>query len=414
MLQKLLDFLAACEVDGNPAQINEWLIATTVFGRPKEFDSSTDTTVRTAVYRLRTKLREYYAESGKNDAVLIEIPKGHHVLVFSKRTADDFDLTPFEPESGDAPSFTEHVQADVAGPAHPPRTRLWFLLAASAIIVVLALYLTLGRRSDLAPRTQNLTARFWHAFAGSNRSVIVAYSNAELLQTETRDLMRYDAGAVDDRGATVDGALAARSVATPELLRGHNVFYEDGYTGTGEVQSVFALTRLLTQLGFDLSVRRVRLLTPDDFKNHDVVLLGSPLENRALSDLRLSLDYAFELPLHAMWGGRIMDKRNPATAYSIERDPKTKALQSDFGLLAVLPSLTPEHHIMIMGGLTTSGTEGTAEFISSEAGVADLTRSLKLNLTHPLPSFEAVTEIRVVRGLDPVNVKLLHARFPQR
>ncbi len=405
MLQKLLEFVAASGMDGSAASVNEWVIATTVFGRSKEFDSATDTTVRTAVYRLRLKLRDYYSEYGKNDPVVIEIPKGHHLPIFTKRQCDL-----------DGPGIVDPLTFDPPV-EEPPRERKrpWLALMLSAGAVGALLSIAFYVRSSHAPAPPpSMAAQFWRAFAGNSRSVILAYSNAELLQTETRDLMRYDVGAVDDRGAVVDQALAARSVSNPEVLRGHNLFYEDGYTGTGEVQSVYALTRLLTKLGFDISVKRVRLLTPDDFKTHDVVLLGSPLENRALDDLHLNLGYSFELPLRSMWAGRIIDRKNPASTYTIERDPKTQALQSDYGVVSVLPGISPDRRIMILGGLTTSGTEGAAEFVTSDNHVSSLLHRLGTDANTSLSPFEAVIQVRVVRGLDPVELKCITARLSAR
>jgi hypothetical protein len=412
MLQKLLQFLGTRATEGSSEDLNEWVIATRVFGRPKEFDATTDTTVRTAVYRLRSKLREYFAGEGKHDAVVIEIPKGHHLPVFVRR-----ELIEECPPPVSLPELPDPLLV-VSEAAISRRLWPWATLG----ILLLGAGLLIGRYwgASTAPHpltsaTGNRAAAFWRAFAGG-KPVIVAYSNAELLQTESRDLIHFDKGAVDDRGAIVDPSLAARCVTNPEMLRGHHVFYEDGYTGTGEVQAAFSLTRLLTQLGIEIQVKRVRLLTSDDFKAHNVVLLGSSLENRAIDDLRLRQGFVFMLAMKTMWAGGIMDTRpahgGPPLVYNIERDPTTQALQSDYALVGLQPGVNPNSRIMILGGLTTSGTQGAAEYMTSDSSMSELLSKLNLkqNLPEPLPTFESLLQIRVVRGLDPVSVKCVTAR----
>ncbi len=57
-----------------------------MFGRSADFDSSVDTIVRTQAYRLRLKLNEYYLSEGAADPIAIEIPKGHYVPSFHRRS----------------------------------------------------------------------------------------------------------------------------------------------------------------------------------------------------------------------------------------------------------------------------------------------------------------------------------------
>jgi len=424
MLQKLLQFLGTCGIDGGSAgEISDWVIATTAFGRPKEFDPTTDTTVRTSVYRLRSKLREYYASEGMHDPVVIEIPKGHHVPIFTKR---EFDTTERAADgNGSQSKYLDPPLATSPAAGRGIRQQRHLLAAVTVLLMTTSLFAGRywGKTATLlhlgnSPQSAVLGS-FWRAFAANNRPLIVAYSNSELLQTETRDLLHYDAGAVDDRGAAVDPGLAARSVTNPQVLRAHTLFYENGYTGTGEVQSVFSLTRVLTQLGIEVITKRVPLLTADDLKTHNVVFLGSTLESRVMDDLRLKQGYAFDLPLHSMWAGRIIDKRQSFSAkpvsYAVERDPATRALRVDYAIASVTQGIAPDRKIMVLGGLTTSGTEGAAELVTSEPNVAELLKSLNvspkvLDQDHALPFFESVVQVPVVHGLDPINVKCVAAR----
>src|ERR1039457_3380351 len=81
-LCKLLKYLGEHSLDAPGMSLKEYQIATEVFGRPADFDSRMDSTVRVQTGRLRSKLAEYYAGEGAPDRMVIEIPKGAFFLTF--------------------------------------------------------------------------------------------------------------------------------------------------------------------------------------------------------------------------------------------------------------------------------------------------------------------------------------------
>ncbi len=61
-------------------KLNQYTIAIEVFDRDEKFDPAIDAIVRVEAARLRAKLREYYPADGKNDPVLIDMPKGSYAV----------------------------------------------------------------------------------------------------------------------------------------------------------------------------------------------------------------------------------------------------------------------------------------------------------------------------------------------
>src|SRR5258707_8528974 len=86
-LCKLLRYLAEHCMDHPGAAVKEYQIATELFKRPQDFDPRMDATVRVQTGRLRSKLAEYYGNTGAKDPWILEIPKGAYSLSFSPRTA---------------------------------------------------------------------------------------------------------------------------------------------------------------------------------------------------------------------------------------------------------------------------------------------------------------------------------------
>ena len=72
---------------GHADRLKGYTIATAVFERDASFDAQADPVVRTEAGRLRRALERYYLVAGQADPVLIEVPKGGYVPIFSRRAA---------------------------------------------------------------------------------------------------------------------------------------------------------------------------------------------------------------------------------------------------------------------------------------------------------------------------------------
>ncbi len=84
-MSRFLRFLAERHLEGNDAHLKQSVIAVEVFGRKADHDPSHDSIVRTEAGRLRGRLAEYYLNEGKDDPVVIELPKGRYTPVFRQR-----------------------------------------------------------------------------------------------------------------------------------------------------------------------------------------------------------------------------------------------------------------------------------------------------------------------------------------
>jgi TolB-like protein len=81
-LSRFLRFVVERHLQGRDGEVKESLLAIEVFGRPPGYDSKQDPIVRTEASRLRARLSEYYLGDGKDDALVIDLPKGGYVPLF--------------------------------------------------------------------------------------------------------------------------------------------------------------------------------------------------------------------------------------------------------------------------------------------------------------------------------------------
>jgi hypothetical protein len=80
-----LRYVVEKSFDPGSDALKEYTIAVDVFERDASYGSSIDATVRVEAGRLRSRLHEYYAEDGKHDPLIIDVPKGGYRAVFTKR-----------------------------------------------------------------------------------------------------------------------------------------------------------------------------------------------------------------------------------------------------------------------------------------------------------------------------------------
>src|SRR5499427_137906 len=78
-LSRFLRFLVEQHLEGKDEELKESVIGVEIFGRAPDYNPKRDAIVRTEASRLRARLTEYYANGGKRDALVIELPKGGYV-----------------------------------------------------------------------------------------------------------------------------------------------------------------------------------------------------------------------------------------------------------------------------------------------------------------------------------------------
>jgi hypothetical protein len=105
---RLLAYLCEEYFNGRADQLKEYTLATEVLGRPPDFDQARDAIVRVEVFRLRKKLREYYAAAGAAHALHIFIQPGHYAPRFLRREESPYTRSGSEaPPANEAASLAE-------------------------------------------------------------------------------------------------------------------------------------------------------------------------------------------------------------------------------------------------------------------------------------------------------------------
>ena len=442
-LQQLFQFLTAKVFAGGAEALKEYTIGVEAFGRPQNFDPKTDTIVRVQIHRLRQKLMEYYDADGRRDPILVEIPKGHYLPRFETVTDPGKNISRQSNPELDAsilaatPGVERNIEKAGSRVVRENASPGWTLfrrmaIATAAVLVVFAIGYLVGNKqlrngafgmpaatgSQLVMGNSADPVRaFWASFLGNDSAPVIGFPDAVFLLDDSNDLFRFRHGASDERGASVDSHLAQQFASNPSLVaKAGQLYYENGYTGTGELQGIAMLSSLFGQMGVKATVKPSRDITPDDLRQHNVILLGSPFQNVAVAQLIATGDFNFKNPdsRHEQWRAQIVNnhpRANEAATYGTERDPGTQALRADYSIITIQSGVIPGRYIAVLGGLDTTGTEGAALFAVSKPGIEELSKALAASsgsgVKGETPLFQALIRVRLEKGYDVLGASLV-------
>jgi hypothetical protein len=124
-LSEFLDHVCQLTLEGQEGTISEQYLGVALFGRPPDYDSTSDTIVRSHALRLRRRLEHYFRHEGKAEALTLIIPRGGYVPLFvpAAQSAAEVGVTPEAlPQAMDDPlakgPSLEKIAAEVR--ANPP------------------------------------------------------------------------------------------------------------------------------------------------------------------------------------------------------------------------------------------------------------------------------------------------------
>ena len=145
---QLLSYLVEHTLAGDAGKINEYAIGLDVFEKPTSFDPRIESLVRTEFSRLRQRLKDYYAEEGRGDTIVVDFPPRSYAATFEFRDAID-------------PSKRAAMPQLVPASVKPVRKRwLWAtVLSITALAAVAAAgYLMWKQHAQLAAARQPIHA----------------------------------------------------------------------------------------------------------------------------------------------------------------------------------------------------------------------------------------------------------------
>jgi hypothetical protein len=362
---RLRDFLlhvTACAMRETPEDATEQQIGIQVFQKPPGFNSSEDSVVRSQARLLRLKLSAYFNAEGAIEPLIMKIPKGHYLPVFFP--ADE----------------TARFHSSRIGLGRKQLTHRSAWIAALIFLILLglsAIGVRLWQRHLVSSQPTN---RLWAPFFAGDPPLVI-YSNAVFIGDSKRG-MRY---------AASDGS---DNLATDRV---------DNYTGIGELVSVHELTQLFDRHHAEFQLKRSLLVTWDEARERNLIFIGSIAENSSLKAMPSTQDFTSMATADAAGIINHHPRRGEPAIYIRPEHPLTK----DYAIVALLPGVQPNLHMLVFSGLTTLGTEAAVEYASTPETAAELMKQITPD--GKVHNFEALLEVSISGGV-PLQPKLLSLR----
>jgi hypothetical protein len=276
-LRRLLRFLAEKTFSGEADGLKEYSVGLDALGKPPTYDPRTDSGVRLQASRLRQKLDEYYRGEGKNDAVIVELPKSKFKVAWHA-------ATPSVPAAAEPVAVPETSVSVTSTPPFSGSLKTWRRFAlgtASALLVLISIDAWWILRSSPAIAMNSTPLKLspdvdalWNPFLGSKRHMIIVHSDPVFAEFEregspnilfrTRDVTGWD-----EEAASPEFSQLRRSLGNPPAKPNYE------YVSRGELAATFALSQFFAGRRGDMSVTRLGELSWQQFADNDVILLAA-------------------------------------------------------------------------------------------------------------------------------------------
>jgi len=373
-MQQLFRYLCQCALNAPGEPVSEQQVGVEVYGRPPGYGAEGDTIVRTQVSQLRKRLLQHFLSDGRNEPMVIEIPVGSYLPVFQPRKEPSQLRT--EPLSRDV------TAAAAAAPGVRARSSIAWVLVALLLLLCGGLAWQNSRlrteRTATAARSPYLD-HLWKQLFDNDRPTTIVASDANIMFFSNWT----------DKPVSLD---EYRSPSYPHEVLGKisnpdvkNVLAHFMFTYLTGSQDAFAATRLTQtadQHRIPLTITDARHFRGQSQGN--AIFLGHRKANPWVELFDNQLNFIYEWD--SKTGKGLLRNRKPKSGES--ETYQAGAGGNTYATVSYVS--TPEGTVVIIGGSDMTGTDAGSHFLCDENALHQLHTALGVDLSHPLPHFEAL------------------------
>jgi hypothetical protein len=399
--QKFLQLICEAYLDGRASELSEYSIGFQVFDRSETYDPALDSIVRVGAHEVRKKLERYYKSEGKNDDILLEIPAGSYIPIFT-RLKQAQETT----ESTKVALSTPPSSGHIAG-------KTWIMLLGLALVFLIFAVVMLAisnrqlrRQAKEGAQPKEFAAVYepvWEPFLKDESPTLLVLSNPPVYRfwnpADHKSLSNISINLTSAETAALEKTLGRERFVLKHNPLSRLVLSYDEYTGVGEAVGLYRLTTLFKGLGKGAMLKQSRTVSAEDLKNHNVILLGSVWVNEWSGKNLIKEDFG-------SGASATIVNYNPLPGeereYGAKFDEETGRLIEDYGLITIKPNISEKNTIMVLAGTHSEGTEAAAEYLTSEDHLGRLNQQL-LSLKRPSPRyFQVLLKVKVDNGIPTI------------
>lgn len=394
-MRELLQHITERAIRGHGYELTEQHIGERLFHKPSGYSPLEDSSVRVHARQLRLKLHEYFNEDGRNEPMVVEIPKGSYVPIF-------------RPVSSHAPGASEPHPVPVALQSLArPALLPWALVA---LLAVACFVLLLTRRTQTTANTVAGTPAWPFSEVFDKRhltTLVVADSNYGMQR-----ILSGERGSLDQylRRDFASSSGVAKLGAGGSPFRAY--VSESTLTSFADVADVVSLIKAAGSLQTQVIVRYPRELRIRDLDHQNFVFIGSPSSNPWVTLFQDRLNFReSEEAVGDSAKAFVNTSPQPGEKARYEGLRWTGSVGEDYATISLLPNPTHDGSILILQGLQQEGTEAAGRFLADDVNRKQLLNALGISASNANEEiwFEALIQSRTVSGA-PNSTTLIAAR----
>lgn len=397
--RRLLSYLASRSLAGNDGP-KEAEIAIDVFARDARFNGAEDSVVRVSMRALRQKLAEYYAGSGRDDPVMLDVPKGSYRLTQADRPVP----APPAPEpTAAAKTPTDGLNALRAS------NRRWTLAAlATSLLLTVSLLANMQtwRQQQRSANPELRAVRdstLWSGVAHSDRPVMLVLG--DLFMFSQTDPLTGRTQTVRDSAINSSEDLRALLAAQPALAAERGLRYSTMLQRSA-VLGMVSVLQIVGRPGRQVEVRMRDELQAADIRKYDIIYIGPISRLGALGGgYQFQSRYRFDAPRSIVKD--VINGQEYASEGSLGDHHKEYALAARF------PGPEGNTLMIITSGGRNAGLLEVTRMLTSSAGLRRVDQQLAKIPKGKTSGFEALLTVNGFKQTDlSADVLEIHA-LPQ-
>jgi hypothetical protein len=284
VLRRLLTFLMDRAVAGEADNLKEYVVAIDGLGKSPNYDPQHNSAVRIQMGRLRQRLGEYYRSTGKDDPILVDLPKGRFRLTFEQRPGE----TPSMHKERIPTGHSSHTLSPSILPP-PQDLRKWTPLRLGSTFFAAVLMLSIGymaghfetMRQSVAARGGSELETLWAPFLTNKLPLIISIEDPLFAEIRSNPGVYYRDRSMNEWSDVV-GSRALNSLTG--VLKQPEIRPSRYYTAFGEAEASFLLGGLLRNRERALSIVRTSQISWQQLADNNVVFVG--VQNLFFNQLR--------------------------------------------------------------------------------------------------------------------------------
>ena len=388
-LRDLLQYVTEQTIRGHAHELTEQHIGNALFHKPSDYSPLEDSSVRVHARQLRLKLHEYFNEDGRDESLILEIPKGAYAPAFRRVPKMP------SPPPVDLPAKVIPV-ASWRGRELVP----WAICAALAVLCVALAYRT-AVSGGLASTAVAAAAEPWpfsQLFDVRHQTIIVVadsnYGMSRILASQSGSLDQYLRR--DFQRSTSAGKEGPADSRLSDYISNSTL------TSFADVANVVSLYKMAGPLQSQVSVRYPRDLRMRDLDHNNYIFIGSPASNPWVALLQDKLNFR-ESESVVGKSVKVFVNKNPLPG----EQPEYQGLRwtgtqgEDYATISLLPNATHDGSVLALQGLQQEGTEAAGRFLADEENRRQLMSALGISAPQGASQniwFEALIRSRTVSG----------------